>query len=203
MLILSYCCILRELVDKPFIISYFLSTFCPTLGHHQGRMYHKSDVTFVRTLLLCKNKRLYWCIVLRLLFEFVSINSVSSERHLSTLALVLKLILLSLGCIFLIYSASRICSFRLLFCFSNIMFSVRIFRNSVAGPECFFRCYAVELVSERCIISLLDRVVEVEPTYILLFIVIKSHKGHLNRYITLVFYNTPIEGEQLFLSWRF
>ena len=23
------------------------STFCPTLGHHQGRIYYKSDVTFV------------------------------------------------------------------------------------------------------------------------------------------------------------
>ena len=22
------------------------STFCPTLGHHQGRIYYKSDVTF-------------------------------------------------------------------------------------------------------------------------------------------------------------
>ena len=23
------------------------STFCPTLGHHQGRIYNKSNVTFV------------------------------------------------------------------------------------------------------------------------------------------------------------
>ena len=38
-----------------FIISYFPSTFCPTFGHHQGRMYYKSEVTFVCTLLLvCK-----------------------------------------------------------------------------------------------------------------------------------------------------
>ena len=28
-----------ESVDKPSIISNFPSTFCPTLGHHQGRMY--------------------------------------------------------------------------------------------------------------------------------------------------------------------
>ena len=31
----------QELVDKPSIISYFSSTFCPTLGHHQRRMYYK------------------------------------------------------------------------------------------------------------------------------------------------------------------
>ena len=36
----------QELVDKPSIISYFLSTFCPTLDHHQGRIYYKSSVTF-------------------------------------------------------------------------------------------------------------------------------------------------------------
>ena len=53
----------QELVDKPSIISYFPSTFCSTLGHHHGRMYYKSDVTFVCTLLLCKNGRLCWCIV--------------------------------------------------------------------------------------------------------------------------------------------
>ena len=44
----------RESVDKSSIISYLPSTFYPTLGHHLGRMYYKSDVTFVCTLLLCK-----------------------------------------------------------------------------------------------------------------------------------------------------
>ena len=53
----------RELVDKSSIISYFPSTFWPTLDHHQGRMYNKSDVTFVCSLLLCKNERLYCYIV--------------------------------------------------------------------------------------------------------------------------------------------
>ena len=53
----------RELDDKPSIISYFPSAFCPTWGHHQGRMYYKSDVTFVCTLLFCKNERLYSFIV--------------------------------------------------------------------------------------------------------------------------------------------
>ena len=46
----------RELVDKSSIISYFPSTFCPTLGHHRGKMYYKSDVTFVCTLLLSKTR---------------------------------------------------------------------------------------------------------------------------------------------------
>ena len=52
----------QELVDRPST-SYFPSTFCPTLGHQPGRMYNKGDVTFVCTLLLCKNERLYCCIV--------------------------------------------------------------------------------------------------------------------------------------------
>ena len=60
------------------------------------------------------------------------------------------------------------------------MFLVRIFRNSVVGQECFFRCWAIELVLERCIVSRLNRVVEVKPTFILLFSEIQSLKGHLN-----------------------
>ena len=133
-------------------------------------------------------------------FKWVSIIIVASSRHLSTLALVWKLILLSVSCMFLICSASRICNFCLLFWCSNIVvLSVRIFRNCV-GHECFFKCWAIELVSERCIVSLLDRVVEVKPTYILLLLSeIQSPKCHLNWYITLVFCKTPIEGEELFL----
>ena len=33
-----------------------------------------------------------------------------------------------------------------------VVFSVKIFRNSVVGHECFFKCCAVKLVSERCIV---------------------------------------------------
>ena len=44
----------RELIDIFSIIVYFPSTFCLTLSHHQGRMYYKSEVTFLCTLLLCK-----------------------------------------------------------------------------------------------------------------------------------------------------
>ena len=67
----------------------------------------------------------------------------------------------------------------------------------------FFKCKAIELVSERYIVSLLNRVVEITPTYILLLSEIQSPKGHLNLYITLVFCKTPIEGEELFLMTKF
>ena len=43
-------------------------------------------------------------------------------------------------------------------------------------------------MSERCIVSLLDRVVEVKPTYILLLSEIQSPKGHLNLYINIYIY---------------
>ena len=43
-----------KLVDKYSIISYFPSTFCPAWGHHQGRKFFTSHVTFVCTLLLCR-----------------------------------------------------------------------------------------------------------------------------------------------------
>ena len=36
-----------ELIYVLSIVVYIPSTFCPTLGHHQGRIYYKSDVTFV------------------------------------------------------------------------------------------------------------------------------------------------------------
>ena len=42
-------------IDVFSIIVYIPSTFCPTLGHHQGRIYYKSDVTFVFALLLYKS----------------------------------------------------------------------------------------------------------------------------------------------------
>ena len=60
----------------------------------------------------------------------------------------------------------------------------------------------MELVSERYIVSLLNKVVEVKPTYILLFSEIQSPKRHLNWYIMLVFCKTPIKGEELFLMTK-
>ena len=35
------------------------------------------------------------------------------------------------------------------------------FRKSVVEHECFFKCCATELESERCIANLLDRVVQI------------------------------------------
>ena len=112
---------------------------------------------------------------------------------------------LSLGCIFLICCAARICSFFLLFCCSNIVFSVWIFRNSVVGHDSVFRCCAMELVSERCIVCLLDRVFEVKLAYILLFSEIQSTKVHLNRSITLFFAKLQSwkRNYNQWLSWRF
>ena len=36
----------QELIDVFSIIVYIPSTFCLTLGHHQGRIYYKSDINF-------------------------------------------------------------------------------------------------------------------------------------------------------------
>ena len=70
----------------------------------------------------------------------------------------------------------------------------------MVGVNVFFKCCAMELVSEKCIVSLLDRAVK--QTYVLLFSEILSPKRHLNWYITFFFYNTPIEGEELFLMTK-
>ena len=45
--------ILRELIYVLSIVACIRSTFCPTLGHHQGRIYYKSDVTFVLAYYYC------------------------------------------------------------------------------------------------------------------------------------------------------
>ena len=58
----------QELIDIFFIVVCFPITFCPTLGHHQERMYYKSDVTFVCTLLLCKKKSIWGIALYRVYF---------------------------------------------------------------------------------------------------------------------------------------
>ena len=45
--------ILGELIYVLSIVVCIPSTFCPTLGHHQGRIYYKSDVTFVLAYYYC------------------------------------------------------------------------------------------------------------------------------------------------------
>ena len=42
-----------ELISVLSIIVCIPSTFCPTLGHHQGRICYKSDVTFVLANYYC------------------------------------------------------------------------------------------------------------------------------------------------------
>ena len=42
-----------ELINVLSIVVCIPSTFCPTLGHHQGRIYYKSDVTFVLAYYYC------------------------------------------------------------------------------------------------------------------------------------------------------
>ena len=66
-----------ELIYVLSIVVYIPSTFYPTLGHHQGRIDYKSDVTFVLAYyysvsasLLLKN--------MAFAFKWVSIISVSS-----------------------------------------------------------------------------------------------------------------------------
>ena len=82
-----------ELIKILSIIVCIPSTFCPTLGHHQGRIYYKSDVTFVLANYYCVRTSLL-LEIMALAFKCNSVNSASSKRHLSTLALVWKLFLL-------------------------------------------------------------------------------------------------------------
>ena len=42
-----------ELIHVLSIVVCIPSTFCPTLDHHQGRIYYKSDVTFVLAYYYC------------------------------------------------------------------------------------------------------------------------------------------------------
>ena len=132
------------------------------------------------------------------IFKFSSTSSSSIQRHLSILVLNSKFILLSLGCFILIWSTLRICN-HLLFSCSNIVLLVRIFRNSIFRQECFFRCCAIELVSDRCIVNHFNCVVEVKLMYILLFPEIQSPIVNLNWDITFIYCKTPTEREELLL----
>ena len=67
----------RELIDIYSVIVYFSSTFCPTLGHHQGWMYYTSYITFACTLLHCK-KNIWAVAVCSVYFWNCSINKVTS-----------------------------------------------------------------------------------------------------------------------------
>ena len=99
----------RELIDEIPISNCYPSTFYPILGHHQGCVYCKSNMTFACTLLLCKC--LSFILVCCCSILFVSISSNSTWRLLSTLVLDSKLILFSLGSFILTWSTSRIYNF--------------------------------------------------------------------------------------------
>ena len=66
-----------ELIYVLSIVVCIPSTFCPTLGHHQGRIYYKSDVTFVLAY--------YNCVRTFLLLEIMALafTSTSLSRRLT------------------------------------------------------------------------------------------------------------------------
>ena len=59
------------------------STFCPTLDHHQGRIYYKSDVTFVLAYYYCVRPSLPLKIM-AFAFKWNSIISVSKVLGIHT-----------------------------------------------------------------------------------------------------------------------
>ena len=69
--------ILGELIYVLSIVVCIPSTFCPTLRHHQGRIYYKSDVTFVLAYYYCVRASLPLD-VMAFVFECDSIFSASS-----------------------------------------------------------------------------------------------------------------------------
>ena len=66
-----------ELIYVLSIVVCIPSTFCPTLGHHQGRICHKSDVTFVLANYYCVRTSLL-LEIMALAFKCNSVNSASS-----------------------------------------------------------------------------------------------------------------------------
>ena len=66
-----------ELIYVLSIVVCIPSTFCPTLGHHQGRIYYKSDVTFVLAYYYCVRTSLLSKIV-AFAFKCNSVISASS-----------------------------------------------------------------------------------------------------------------------------
>ena len=78
-----------------------------------------------------------------------------------------------------------------------MVFSTRTFRNLDLGIEWILRCKAIELEPLRCIVSRLERIVVVRPTYALFSLETQSSKGHLNIYTTFVLWRSSVEGEEL------
>ena len=98
--------------------------------------------------------------------EIWNIRKKKFKTHFKTLPLFSKWILLILSLGVFICRASGICSRRLLIsCAIIVVFSTRVFRKMNLEIECVFRCKAMELESLRCIVSRLERVVVIRPTY--------------------------------------
>ena len=74
--------ILGELIYVLSIIVCIPSTFCPTLGHHQGRMYYKSDVTFVFAYYYCVRASLPLK-VMAFVCLYVGLTSTTLSRRLT------------------------------------------------------------------------------------------------------------------------
>ena len=66
-----------ELIKVLSIVVCIPSTFCPTLGHHQGRICYKSDVSFVLANYYCVRTSLL-LEIMALAFKCNSVNSASS-----------------------------------------------------------------------------------------------------------------------------
>ena len=66
-----------ELIYVLSIVVCIPSTYCPILGHHQGKIYYKSDVTFVLAYYYCVRASLPLKIMM-FAFKCISIISVSS-----------------------------------------------------------------------------------------------------------------------------
>ena len=63
-----------ELIYVLSIVVCIPSTFCPTLGNHQGRIYYKSDVTFVLAY--------YYCVglICSSTIKFIIVNYIVDEQ---------------------------------------------------------------------------------------------------------------------------
>ena len=96
---------------------------------------------------------------------------------------------------FLICSASRIWNFCLLFWCSNIVvLLVRIFRCCVVGHVFFFKCWAIELVSESCINQFPPNTIKVIREFELTQKKICRHK------MSIMFNEICINEEYIFLK---
>ena len=91
---------------------------------------------------------------------------------------------------------SRICSRSLLISSAIMaMFLTRIFRILDLEIQWVLRCKAMELESLRCIVSRLERVVVIRPTYVLFLLETQYSKGHLNIYTTFVLLKVQWRGK--------